>query len=64
MTAMVWRACLLTTNDEHLFTGEAWALCVGVMGWMNGSFCYAVPEVAYRMGIPGAKRKGFAGLYG
>ena len=27
--AMVWHDCLLTTNDEHLFTGEAWGLCGG-----------------------------------
>ena len=26
---MVWHVCLLTTNDEHLFTGEAWGLCEG-----------------------------------
>jgi len=26
---MVWHDCLLTTNDEHLFTGEALALCGG-----------------------------------
>jgi len=32
---MVWHDCLLTTNDEHLFTGEAWALCGGKRsdGW-------------------------------
>jgi len=32
---MVWHDCLLTTNDEHLFTGEAWALCDGKRsdGW-------------------------------
>lgn len=27
--AMVWHIYLLTTNDEHLFTGEAWVLCEG-----------------------------------
>jgi len=27
--AMVWHIYLLTTNDEHLFTGEAWGLCDG-----------------------------------
>lgn len=26
---MVWHDCLLTTNDEHLFTGEAWVCAVG-----------------------------------
>ena len=26
---MVWHIYLLTTNDEHLFTGEAWVLCEG-----------------------------------
>lgn len=32
---MVWHDCLLTTNDEHLFTGEAWVLCRGKRseGW-------------------------------
>ena len=32
---MVWHDCLLTTNDEHLFTGEAWGLCGGKRsdGW-------------------------------
>jgi len=32
---MVWHDCLLTTNDEHLFTGEALALCGGKRsdGW-------------------------------
>jgi hypothetical protein len=45
--AMVWHRCLLTTNDEHRFTGEALALCggqgsagwqlpVSVSGWVTG----------------------------
>ena len=34
---MVWHDCLLTTNDEHLFTGEALALCGGKEA-MAGSF--------------------------
>lgn len=34
---MVWHDCLLTTNDEHLFTGEAWACAVGKEA-MAGSF--------------------------
>jgi hypothetical protein len=28
---MVWHDCLLTVNDEHLFTGAAWGLCKGVL---------------------------------
>jgi hypothetical protein len=48
--AMVWHIYLLTTNDEHLFTGEAWGLCGGKRskGFVRWVFFHSIHSIKKR----------------